>query len=158
MALWKFFESLNCKSNTTSQCLEEFFRFALPESFRSLNCLGNQVKLRYTWKPEVRWWDTVLGLVSYFALQEELSYFAQRRQSQIPWKWILEKPIKQDPKPTSTTTMKGERMQINSWTDSSELVFSVDNTEFVVFFHIISICLVNTLSWTFFCSRIECLQ
>lgn len=63
-----FFENFNCKSNTTSQYLEEFFRFALPESFRSLNCLANQVKLRYTWKPEVWWWDTLLGLVSYFAL------------------------------------------------------------------------------------------
>lgn len=45
-----------------------------------------------TWKLELWWWDTLLGLVSYFVLQEELSYFAQRRHGQVPWKRILEKP------------------------------------------------------------------
>lgn len=104
-----FLESFNCKSNTISQSLEEFFRFALPASLSSLNFLA-------TGLPESLGCDdvTLLGLVSYFVLQEELSYFTQRRQSQIPWKWVLKKTNR---KPQTKQEDNNERENAGQFVD-----------------------------------------
>lgn len=52
-----FLESFNCKSNTTSQSLEEFFRFALPVSLNSLNCLATGLPESLRCDDETLFWD-----------------------------------------------------------------------------------------------------
>lgn len=143
-----FLESFNCKSNITPQSLELFFQVC----FTSIIQLFGKLS---TWKLEVWWWDTLLGLVSYFVLQEELSYFLKGESNTLKMDTWKTKPNRRKTNQTRLqwtpkTTMKGERMQINLWTDSSELVFSVDNTEFVFFFHIWCICLDTISPWNFF--------
>lgn len=52
-----FLESFNCKSNTTSQSLEEFFRFALLVSLNSLNCLATGLPESLRCDDETLFWD-----------------------------------------------------------------------------------------------------
>lgn len=50
-------ESFICKSNTTSQSLEDVYRFALPVSLNSLNCLAVGLPESLRCDDETVFWD-----------------------------------------------------------------------------------------------------
>lgn len=135
-------ESFNCESSTTSQSLEEIFRVALPVILSSLNCLACDLPGSLRCNDEILFWD----LYPILCFKKNCHILFKGGRVKYPENGDLKK--------------KKKEREVNLWTGRSELVFAVDNTEFILRSSSISNVFAELLYLLeiFFSSRISCLK